>query len=168
MEILSEIQIKEKIINSFTDDQPLFYVESGSRLWRMASPNSDYDIRGFHIESKDKYFDYKPHRDLKEIMDGDFDFVSYSIDKMFSLISNSNPTALECLRSDIVYYNQLKEWDSFKSQVLENINYLSLFGHYASLSRNNFKLIEEGKKITYKTALYCIIPIQLNKISLKI
>lgn len=164
--MLTNSEIEKQIIRSFSDDKPLFYVESGSRLWGMASPNSDYDIRGFHLESKERYFDYRTHRDIKEIMDGDFDFVSYTIDKMFGLIQNSNPTVLEWLRSNIIYYNVLPEWENLKSDILANINYISLFGHYTSLARNNFKLMQEEKKFTYKTSLYCIRGILSAKVAL--
>jgi predicted nucleotidyltransferase len=165
--MLEKLEIEEQILNVFTDDKPLFYVESGSRLWGMASPNSDYDIRGFHLESKEKYLDYKSHRDIKEIMDGDFDFVSYTLDKMFSLIQNSNPTVLEWIRSNIIYYNVLSDFENFKSQILSNINYLSLFGHYTSLAKNNFKLMEQDNKFTYKKSLYCIRGILSARVALE-
>lgn len=85
-----------------TEEIPLFHIESGSRLWGIASPDSDYDIRGFHIQSKRQYFDFKKHRDIIEVLDGDFDFVSYDIDKIFGLLAKSNPTVFEWIRSNIV------------------------------------------------------------------
>lgn len=77
------MNIEKNIQQLFEERQdiPLVYIESGSRLWGMASPDSDYDVRGFHLPSKAQYFDYKKHRDLIEIMNGDFDFVSYDLDK---------------------------------------------------------------------------------------
>ena len=95
---------------------PLFYIESGSRLWGMESSNSDYDIRGFHLISKEKYFDFIKCRDLVEVLDGDFDFVSYDLDKMFNLMAKSNPTVLEWIRSDIIYFNDLPEFENFKNE----------------------------------------------------
>lgn len=164
---MKKIDIEKNIIKSCDNDIPLFYIESGSRLWGMASPNSDYDVRGFHLENKEKYFDYKNHRDIKEIMDGEFDFVSYNIDKMFKLIESSNPTVLEWLRSDIAYYNVLSDFEKFKDDILDNINYLSLFGHYLSLAKNNFKIMVQENKFTYKKSLYCIRGILSARVSLK-
>ncbi|GAA4999593.1 hypothetical protein GCM10023206_00670 [Acinetobacter puyangensis] len=107
------MNIDQEIQNLFQcrDDTPLFYIESGSRLWGMASPDSDYDVRGFHLPSKAQYYDYRKHRDLIEIMDGDFDFVSYDLDKMFGLLAKSNPTVLEWVRAHIVYLNDFPEWE---------------------------------------------------------
>ncbi|ENU79437.1 hypothetical protein F975_02682 [Acinetobacter sp. ANC 3789] len=137
-------------------DIPLFYIESGSRLWGMASPDSDYDVRGFHLPSKAQYFDYKKHRDLIEIMDGDFDFVSYDLDKMFGLLAKSNPTVLEWVRAHIEYMNTFPEWDSFKQGLLECIDYSALYYHYLSLAQNGMKVMQVADNFTYKKVFYSI------------
>jgi predicted nucleotidyltransferase len=138
------------------DEIPLFYIESGSRLWGIASPDSDYDVRGFHLQAKQQYFDFKKHRDIIEVMDGDFDFVSYDIDKMFGLLVKSNPTVFEWIRANIVYFNQLPDWTIFQQNIIINFDFKALFHHYISLAKGNINLMETGKKFTYKTAFYCI------------
>lgn len=138
------------------EEKPLFYIESGSRLWGIASPDSDFDVRGFHLQSKKQYFDYKKHRDIIEVMDGDFDFVSYDIDKMFGLLVKSNPTVFEWIRANIIYFNELPEWITFQQNVITNFDFKALFYHYISLAKGNINLMETGKKFTYKTAFYCI------------
>jgi len=145
----------DKIFNSI-EEKPLFYIESGSRLWGIASPDSDYDVRGFHIKSKQQYYDFRKHRDIIEVMDGDFDFVSYDIDKMFGLLAKSNPTVFEWVRADIIYLNTLPDWKIFQQQVVSNFDFKSLFHHYLSLAKGNISLMETGRKFTYKTAFYCI------------
>jgi predicted nucleotidyltransferase len=150
--------MKEKIEQLFKGIAPipLFYIESGSRLWGIASPDSDFDVRGFHLLSKKQYYDFKKHRDIIEILDGDFDFVSYDIDKMFGLLSKSNPTVFEWIRADIVYFNSLPEWIEFQKQIIENFDLKALFHHYLSLAKGNTQLLETGKKFTYKAVFYCI------------
>lgn len=150
--------MREQIDNLFKDidEKPLFYIESGSRLWGIASPDSDYDVRGFHLQSKQQYFDFKKHRDIIEIMDGDFDFVSYDIDKMFGLLAKSNPTVFEWIRANIVYFNELPNWTTFQQDIITNFDFKALFHHYISLAKGNINLMETGKKFTYKTAFYCI------------
>lgn len=150
--------MRQEIDNLFKnlDEKPLFYIESGSRLWGIASPDSDFDVRGFHLQSKRQYFDFKKHRDIIEVMDGDFDFVSYDIDKMFGLLVKSNPTVFEWVRANIVYFNELPEWTTFQQDVMTNFDFKALFHHYISLAKGNIHLMETGKKFTYKTAFYCI------------
>ncbi|MFW2152525.1 DNA polymerase beta superfamily protein [Acinetobacter gyllenbergii] len=135
---------------------PLFYIESGSRLWGMASPDSDYDVRGFHLTSKDQYFDYKKYRDLIEVMDGDFDFVSYDLDKMFGLLAKSNPTVLEWVRAHIVYFNAFPEWQGFRDGLLERIDYSALYHHYLSLAKGGMKVMQSADNFTYKKVFYSI------------
>lgn len=150
--------MRQQIDNLFKnlDERPLFYIESGSRLWGIASPDSDFDVRGFHLQSKQQYFDFKKHRDIIEIMDGDFDFVSYDIDKMFGLLVKSNPTVFEWVRANIVYFNELPDWTIFQQDIITNFDFKALFHHYISLAKGNINLMETGKKFTYKTAFYCI------------
>jgi predicted nucleotidyltransferase len=150
--------MRKEIDNLFSniDEIPLFYIESGSRLWGIASPDSDYDVRGFHLQSKRQYFDFKKHRDIIEVMDGDFDFVSYDIDKMFGLLVKSNPTVFEWIRANINYFNELPEWSTFQQDVIKNFDFKALFHHYISLAKGSINLMETGKKFTYKTAFYCI------------
>ncbi|MDO4228332.1 MAG: nucleotidyltransferase domain-containing protein [Capnocytophaga sp.] len=150
--------MKQQIIDLFKNKEeiPLFYVESGSRLWGIASPDSDFDVRGFHLQSKNQYFDFKTHPDIIEVMQGDFDFVSYDVDKMFGLLAKSNPTVFEWIRAHIVYFNELPYWSDLQKNVIDNFDFKALFHHYISLSKGNLNLMETGKKFTYKTAFYCI------------
>lgn len=150
--------MRESIDNVFKDIQeiPLFFIESGSRLWGIASPDSDFDVRGFHLQSKQQYFDFYKHRDIIEVMDGSFDFVSYDIDKMFDLLAKSNPTVFEWIRSNIIYLNVLPDWPAFQNDIITNFDFKALFHHYISFAKGNINLMEKGKKFTYKTVFYCI------------
>ncbi|MCC5945646.1 MAG: nucleotidyltransferase domain-containing protein, partial [Bernardetiaceae bacterium] len=151
-------KMREQIQSLFkhNDEYPLFYIEGGSRLWGISGPESDFDVRGFHLQSKQQYFDFKTHRNIIEIIDGDFDFVSYDIDKMFGLLAKSNPTVLEWIRANIIYFNELPDWTTFQQGIIANIDFKALFHHYISLAKANINLMQSGKKFTYKTVFYCI------------
>ena len=138
------------------EERPLFFVETGSRLWGMVSPDSDYDVRGIHLQSKSQYFDFKRHRDIIEIMDGDLDFVSYDIDKMFTLLSKSNPNVFEWIRSHLIYFNELPNWVELQQNIIANFNFKALYHHYLSLVKGILDLMVADKKFTYKSTFYCI------------
>lgn len=148
-------------------EHPLFYIESGSRLWGIASPDSDFDVRGFHLQSKEQYFDFKKHRPLIEIMDGDFDFVSYDLDKMFGLLAKSNPSVFEWIRAHIIYWNQLPNWEIFQKDIIENFDFKALYYHYLSLAKGTIKLMETDRKFTYKTVFYAIRALLSAELAIK-
>lgn len=161
--------MKENISKVFEKNEgiPLFYVEGGSRLWGIDGKDSDYDVRGIHLQPKKNYFDFKTYRDVIEIMNGDFDFVSYDIDKMFSLLLKSNPTVFEWIRAHLIYFNILPEFELFKKNIMDNFSFKSLYYHYLSMSKGHIHLIENNKNFNYKTVFYAIRGLLSAKLAAK-
>ena len=94
---LKEIEEKEKI-------KILHCVESGSRAWGFASPDSDYDVRFIYARPKDYYLRLDKIRDVIECqLDDTFDINGWDISKALSLLHKSNPTLFEWNSSPIVY-----------------------------------------------------------------
>lgn len=135
---------------------PLFFSEAGSRAYGIHNDHSDYDVRGLFLPPRDQYFDFRPHSDHITQDDGTLDFSFFSLDKAFGLLSNSNPSVLEWVRSSIVYMNELPGWDEFKEGVLENIEFRALFHHHRSLAKSHYKQLESGRSCNYKVLFYCI------------
>ena len=56
---LKEIEEKEQVAI-------LYAVESGSRAWGIASPDSDYDVRFIYVRKPDEYLRLDPVKDVIE------------------------------------------------------------------------------------------------------
>ena len=91
----------------------LYAVESGSRAWGFASPDSDYDVRYVFIRPMEDYLRIDP---LPDHIDGPLDEVQdysgWDVKKALGLLGKSNPSLLEWLHSPIVYA-QTPEWKHF-------------------------------------------------------
>ncbi len=69
----------------------LFAVESGSRAWGFASPDSDYDIRFVYKHSKDWYLNLWEQTDTIQFMtEDDLDGSGWDIRKALRLLAKSN------------------------------------------------------------------------------
>ena len=157
-----EFEDMQQFIEKFSSEKeiiPLFYVESGSRMWGFASKDSDFDIRGFHITSLDKELSFFPMTQQYEKLNEIEDVVSYDINKFFKLLSNSNPNILEQIQSKIVYKNRIEDFgvdfDVFKHTVFRYIDLKKLFYHYLSMAEKNY-LKYRKEKFTYKKILYIL------------
>jgi len=137
----------------------LHAVESGSRAWGFASPDSDYDVRFFYVRPKDYYLRLDKTRDVLEYpIDDALDINGWDIDKTLKLLHASNPTLFEWSNSPIVY----KTTDEFQ-QLLPLIgNYFvgkSGLWHYLSMAEGNYREYLKSERVRAKKYFYVIRPL---------
>jgi predicted nucleotidyltransferase len=95
--ILDEIEQREGV-------RILIAVESGSRAWRFASGDSDYDVRFIYARPVEDYLSVETRRDVIELpVDGTLDVNGWDLRKALGLIAKSNAVVTEWLRSPVVY-----------------------------------------------------------------
>lgn len=82
----------------------LVAVESGSRAWRFASRDSDYDVRFIYRRPLNDYLSIDARRDVIELpVDHILDVNGWDLRKALGLIAKSNAVAIEWLTSPVVY-----------------------------------------------------------------
>ena len=82
----------------------LHCVESGSRAWGFASPDSDYDVRFIYVRDEDFYLKLEETRDVIEWkLDDTLDINGWDLKKALRLLKQSNPTLFEWNSSPAVY-----------------------------------------------------------------
>lgn len=103
-EARAEIERRLAAIEAEEGVEILCAVESGSRAWGFASPDSDYDARFVYRHPRNWYLSVREARDVIErpILD-DYDVNGWDLRKALRLLLKSNPPLYEWLRSPIVY-----------------------------------------------------------------
>ncbi|GFH96592.1 hypothetical protein IMSAGC003_03151 [Lachnospiraceae bacterium] len=104
---LDEIEEQENV-------KILHAVESGSRAWGFASPDSDYDVRFIYIRPMEYYLGLQKKKDfidweLNEILD----INGWDVSKALQHFHKSNATLFEWSNSPIVY-RTTDEWEREK------------------------------------------------------
>lgn len=145
----------------------LLAVESGSRAWGFASPDSDYDVRFIYVGSKNDYLRLDERRDVIELpINEELDINGWDLQKALRLFYKSNPTLFEWLSSPIVYI------DSEFADQLRAVNgkYFSSkksLYHYISMAQGNYREYLKGEMVRAKKYLYVLRPILACKWILK-
>lgn len=136
----------------------LFAVESGSRLWRMSSKDSDYDVRFVFVQPVENYISVGNGKVMDLVINrtfGDFDLSGFDIFKFCNLLWKSNPSIIEWLQSDIVYYG--KKPQGLQKIALTQFNPAALYHHYKSMCSFNYqKYLASKCEVTYKKYLYAM------------
>ena len=94
---LKEIEQKENV-------KIIMAVESGSRAWGFASPDSDYDVRFVYVRRPEDYLRLEKTKDVIEWqLDDVLDINGWDLKKALQLMHDSNPSIFEWCASPIVY-----------------------------------------------------------------
>jgi uncharacterized protein len=137
----------------------LYAIESGSRAWGFASPNSDYDVRFVYAHPRDWYLqiDVDKARDVIEypIVD-DIDINGWDIRKALQLACRSNPSIFEWLQSPIVYLDTGGFADAARALTPGIYSPVKGYHHYASMAHHQWRARHSGEHITLKKYLYVL------------
>ncbi len=151
-EKLKEIEERENI-------KILHCVESGSRAWGFASPDSDYDVRFIYARPKNFYLRLEKTRDVIEWqLDDTLDINGWDVQKALRLLYKSNPTLFEWNASPIVY-KTTKEWENISSLIDKFFVAKSGLYHYLIMAKRNYREYLKGENVRLKKYFYVLRPL---------
>ena len=154
-------KIKEQLrrIEDAENIKILLAVESGSRAWGFASPDSDYDVRFVYIRSLEDYLRLDAIRDVIELpIDDVLDINGWDLQKTLRLLHKSNPTLFEWFSSPIVY--QKTEFaDKFRDLMMHYFSSKKTLYHYVSMAEGNYREYLKGDFVRAKKYFYVLRPV---------
>ena len=159
MDIQQTIQQKLTEIEQKENVTILHAVESGSRAWGFASPDSDYDVRFIYVRRKDDYLRLEKTSDVIEWqLDETLDINGWDLQKALILLHKSNPTLFEWNSSPIVY-RTTDYWERIQGVI--NGFFMDKAGlyHYLSMAKGNFREYLKGETVRLKKYFYVLRPV---------
>jgi len=163
-----EAPVREEILSRLAraenehDVRILLAVESGSRAWGFASPNSDYDARFIYVNRPEWYLSVglEEKRDVIEypIVD-ELDINGWDLRKALRLFWKSNPAFMEWIQSPLVYLQRGAFLDG--SRALMNTVYSVESGmyHYRSMAKTNYRGYLQQEQVPLKKYFYVLRPL---------
>lgn len=133
-------------------------IESGSRAWGFASPDSDYDCRFLYLRPRDAYLSLWPVRDVIETpLDALLDVNGWDVAKALRLIVKGNAVAIEWLRSPVAYRGDSHFRDLMQGFALEYAPLVAVRRHYLHLGLAQWRRHGAGQ-VSGKKLFYALRP----------
>ena len=134
-------------------------VESGSRAWGFASPDSDYDVRFIYVRRNEDYLRLDPFKDVIELPINDIlDINGWDLKKALTLFYKSNPTLFEWLNSPIVYMKTIF-LDEIRNIACRYFSEKHSLYHYISMAQRNYNEYLKGDAVKVKKYFYVLRPV---------
>lgn len=146
---LEEIEQKEHV-------KILHCIESGSRSWGFASPDSDFDVRFVYVRQREDYLQLQEMRDVIEWEINDvYDICGWDLQKYLRLLHKSNPTCFEWTNSMDVYRTS-SEWEQVRALLPEYFLQKPMMYHYLSMAKSNYHKFLSDEKVKLKKYFYVL------------
>jgi predicted nucleotidyltransferase len=146
-------------LEKFENVRVIHVVESGSRAWGFASPDSDYDVRFIYVRPKEYYLRLEKTRDVIEWqLDKTWDIGGWDLQKALRLLHSSNPTLFEWNNSPIVY-KTTDEWAAVRAEINHYFSAKSGLYHYLSTANSNYREFLKGDMVKLKKYFYVVRPL---------
>ncbi len=156
-----EKEILEKLheIEKMEHVKILHAVESGSRAWGFASPDSDYDVRFIYMRTKEDYLRLDDCRDVIEWqLDEVLDINGWDLKKTLVQFKKGNATLFEWANSPIVYYTT-DIWKQIYERAKSCFSIKSASYHYYGTARNTCSQYLQDEFVKYKKYFYALRPL---------
>ena len=137
----------------------LLAVESGSRAWGFASPDSDYDVRFIYTHPKKEYLRIDPMPEVIEWhLDDVLDINGWDLKKALLAFAKGNPNIMEWANSGIIYRTS-DVWEGIKGTAFQYFSEKAALCHYYGLAKSTLETFLRGEMIRYKKYFYALRPL---------
>lgn len=157
--MISTIKEKLREIEERENVTIILAIESGSRAWGFASPDSDYDVRFIYVRPMDEYLRLDSPKDTIEWqLDDVLDINGWDLRKALIQFKKGNATLFEWSNSPVVY-KRTDTWDKIYSVAKSYFSAKTGIYHYYGTARNTYETYLQDELVKYKKYFYALRPL---------
>lgn len=134
----------------------LLAVESGSRAWGFASPDSDYDVRFIYLRRPEDYLRLEEQKDVIEWqLDQVLDINGWDLRKALIQFHRGNATLFEWSNSPIVY-RSTGLWEQIYGEARSCFSLKAAVCHYYGTAKSTYMGYLQEAQVKYKKYFYAL------------
>ena len=157
--MISTIKEKLREIEERENVTILLAIESGSRAWGFASPDSDYDVRFIYVRPMEEYLRLDSPKDTIEWqLDEVLDINGWDLRKALIQFKKGNATLFEWSNSPVVY-KRTDTWDKIYQVAKSYFSAKTGIYHYYGTARNTYETYLQDELVKYKKYFYALRPL---------
>ncbi len=159
--IRRHVEARLKDVEAHDGVEVLFAIESGSRAWGFASPDSDYDVRFVYRHPHDWYLSLHEARDVieRDIDEREIDLAGWDLRKALRLLLKWNPALHEWLVSPITYGVVGACREEMLALYEAHADLRAVGYHYLSIAKTQWNRMSTGADVPLKKYFYAIRPL---------